>query len=148
MKKHEILPHIADLKIKVFGKTKEELFSNALLGMSDAFQAEIKKGPLTSKQKEIKRDIKVQSPDLEMLLVDFLSEVLYLTQVNKEIYTKVKFKKPLTFLTTVNQVELECELFGQKVERFGEDIKAVTYHDLDVHRKKNNVWEAIILFDI
>jgi len=147
MKKYEILSHIADLKIKVFGKTKEELFSNALLGMSDALQAEIKKGSLTSKQKEIKRDIKIQSPDLGMLLVDFLGEVLYLTQVNKEIYTKVKFK-PLTSLTSVNQIELECELFGQKVERFGEDIKAVTYHDLDVRRKKDNIWEAIILFDI
>jgi SHS2 domain-containing protein len=33
MKKFEILEHKADLKIRVFGKTKEELFENAMLGM-------------------------------------------------------------------------------------------------------------------
>ncbi len=135
MKKFEILEHTADLKIKVFGRTKEELFSNALLAMSDAFRPEIKV------HKKKTRDIRVESPDLGALLVDFLSEVLYLTQVNKEIYTDIKFKK---FLNT----HLEGNLFGQKVERFGEDIKAVTYHGLDIHQKKNGIWEATILFDI
>ena len=74
-------------------------------------------------------------------MVDFLSEILYLTQVNKEIYNNVKFTK---FTNT----EIEGELIGQKVERFGEDIKAVTYHDLDIHQRKDRIWEAIVLFDI
>ena len=63
------------------------------------------------------------------LLVDFLSEILYQSQINKEIYNNVKFNK---FTIT----ELEAEIFGQKVERFGEDIKAVTYHNLDIHQTK------------
>ena len=33
MKKFEILEHKADLKIRAFGKTKEELFENAMAGM-------------------------------------------------------------------------------------------------------------------
>jgi len=149
MKKFEILEHKADLKIRVFGKTKEELFSNALLAMAESMKAE-------KIDKEAKREIKIKSPDLPALLVDFLNEVLYLTQVNKEIYTDVKFKK--NSVPSANsgrvpsagsgQVELEGELFGQKVERFGEDIKAVTYHSLNVHQKKDDTWEATVLFDI
>ena len=135
MKKFEILEHTADLKIKVFGRTKEELFSNALLAMSDAFRPEIKV------RKKKTRDIRVESPDLGALLVDFLSEALCSTQVNKEIYTDIKFKN-------FSDTHLEGNLFGQKVERFGEDIKAVTYHGLDVHQKKDGTWEATILFDI
>jgi len=135
MKKYEILPHTADLKIRAFGRAKEELFSNALLGMTEALQAEIKEQKIKSK------DIKIKSLDLGALLVDFLSEVLYLTQVNKEIYIKVKFKE-------FSDTELKAELFGQKVERFGEDIKAVTYHNLDVHQGKDGIWEATVLFDI
>ncbi len=135
MKKYEILPHTADLKIRVFGRTKEELFSNALLGITEALRAEIKE------QKIRIKDIKVKSPDLGALLVDFLSEVLYLTQVNKEIYIKVKFKE-------FSDTELKAELFGRKVERFGEDIKAVTYHNLDVHQGKDGTWEATVLFDV
>jgi len=136
MKKFEILEHKADLKIRVFGKTKEELFLNVLLAMTESQKAE-KEKPF----KTIKREIKIKSSDLPALLVDFLSEVLYLTQINKEIYNNIKFKK-------FTDTELEAELPGQKVERFGEDIKAVTYHSLDVHQKEDGTWEATVLFDI
>lgn len=134
MKKYEILEHKADLKIRAFGKTKEELFQNALFGMSESMKPEIKGKTKT------KRSIKIKSLDLPALLVDFLSEVLYLIQANKEIYKDIKFKK---FTNT----RIEAELIGQKVERFGEDIKAVTYHGLEV-KKVNDRWEAVVLFDI
>ena len=134
MKKYEILEHKADLKIRAFGRTKEELFSNILLGM-----AENQKATLLPEQ--AKRDLKIKSPDLPSLLVDFLSEVLYLSQVNKEVYKEVKFKE-------FTDNEIKGELIGQKVESFGEDIKAVTYHDLDIHQENNGVWQATVLFDI
>lgn len=132
---YEILEHRADLKIRVFGKTKEELFLNAVLAMGDGLQ------PESRKQEAKSRKIKIKSDNFETLLVDFLSEVLYLIQVNKEIYTDVKFKK-------FSDTEIEAELSGEKIERFGEDIKAVTYHDLNVHQKEDSTWEATVLFDI
>jgi len=135
-KQYQILEHRADLKIRVFGKTKEEVFLNALFGMQDCLRPELKKP-----EEKTEREIKIKSPDLSVILVDFLSEILYLSQVNKEIYNDVKFLK---FLDT----EIEAQLFGKKVERFGEDIKAVTYHQLDVHQREDNIWEATILFDI
>jgi SHS2 domain-containing protein len=133
--KFKILPHTADLKIQVYGKTKEELFQNALLGMEESMKPEIKDG------EKMMRQIKIKSLDLPALLVDFLSEVLYQNQVNKEIYDNVKFIK----FTDAN---LEAELFGKKVERFGEDIKAATHHGLDIHQKEDGTWEATVLFDI
>lgn len=134
--KFKILPHIADLKIQVCGQTKEELFKNALLAMQESIKPEIKKP-----EEKVKQEIKIKSLDSPSLLVDFLSEVLYLIQVNKEIYNNVKFTKFIDF-------GLEAELFGEKIERFGEDIKAVTYHSLDVHQNPDGVWEATVLFDI
>ena len=114
MKKFEILEHRADLKIRVLDKTKEELFQNILFGMSESLKPEIKN------KEKVSHKIKITSPDLPSLLVDFLNEALYLSQVNKEVYFEAKFKK-------FSKIELEGELIGQKVERFGEDIKAVTY---------------------
>jgi len=73
--------------------------------------------------------------------VDFLSEVLYLIQTQREVYSDVKFKK-------FSDTEIEAELIGQKVERFEEDIKAVTYHNLEIRQKEDGSWEATILFDI
>lgn len=137
MKKYEILEHKADLKIRAFGKTKEELFLNMLIGMSESMKGSEVRRP----EEKIKREVKIKSLDLPALLVDFLSEVLYLSQVHREIYRDVKFKE-------LSGTEIRGEIFGQKVERFGEDIKAVTYHSLVVRQKKDRSWEAIVLFDI
>jgi SHS2 domain-containing protein len=135
MKKYEILEHKADLKLRTFGKTKKELFSNMLLAMTDALQAKTKDQKLKTK------NIKVKSSDLSSLLVDFLSEALYLIQVDKVLYNKVKFRD-------FTDTEIEAELTGQKVESFGEEIKAVTYHNLDIHQEKDGTWQATVLFDI
>ena len=136
MKKFEILPHIADFKIKSFGKTKEELFLNSLLAMIEGFKPEMEKP-----ESKIERKVKIKSPDFTALLVDFLNEVLYLAQTEKAIFKNIKFEK-------FSETELKAQLFGQKVKRFNEDIKAVTYHNLDIHQKEDGSWEATVLFDI
>lgn len=143
MKKYEILEHKADLKIRAFGATKHELFLNSVLGMEESMQYEVRKP-----EEKVKRQVKVSSPDFTVLLVDFLSEVLYLTQVNKEVYDSVKFEKFSDPSTSSGQAEIKAELSGKKIERFGLDIKAVTHHQLDISQKKNGIWEAVIIFDI
>lgn len=134
MKKFEILEHIADLRIKAFGKNKKELFLNMLKAMAESQKAEARK-------EEIKREINIKSLDLPALLVDFLSEVLYLSHTNHEVYNNVKFIK-------FSDTELEAEISGHKVARFGEDIKAVTHHNLEIRQKKDGIWEVTVLFDI
>ena len=135
MLKFEILDHPSDLKIKIFGKDKKELFENAVFAMGECLRPEIE-----IHEKNTKSKIKIKSADLFSLLVDFLSEVLYRAQVNKEIYYKVKFDK-------ISDTELKAELFGEKVKRFGLEIKGVTYHNLNIE-KKNSQWQAVVLFDI
>jgi len=139
MKKYEILPHTADLKIKVFGETKEELFLNALLAMSECLKPDVKQK--IKKGAAIKREISIKSADLSALLVDFLSEALYLSQVNKESYNDLK-------INNFSDTQINGELSGFSIERFGEDIKAATYHNLDISQKDDSTWEAVILFDI
>jgi len=134
LKKFEILEHKADLKIRVFGRDLKELFLNAMVGMFEEAGYE-------SEGEEIKREIKISSLDLPSLLVDFLSEVLYLCEVNREVYHKVLFKN-------LTEKELKGILIGKPLKRMGVHIKAVTYHDLDIHQKEDKTWQATILFDI
>jgi len=135
MEKYKILEHIGDLKILVLGKTKKDLFKNALRAMAEILSSEI------NSSKKIKRIIKVNSYDLNSLLVDFLNEVLFLTQINKEVYKYLNFLK-------FNNNEIKAEIKGQKVKRFNNDIKAVTYHNLKIERDKNKILKAEITFDI
>ena len=136
MKKYEILDHKADLKIRIFGKNKKTLFLNALCSLREALQVKVKKP-----EKKTKREIKIKSLDFPALLVDFLSEVLYLSQTYKEVYSLVEFK-------TFSEKEIKGELIGQKAETFDREIKAATYHNLEVWQEKNKTWTAIIIFDI
>lgn len=136
MKKYEILKHRADLQIRFSGKTKQDLFQNALLGIAENMKPKVQKSV-----GKIKRRVEIKSLDINALLVDFLNEVLALGQINKEIYFKIEFFK-------FSDTELTGELFGRKVESFGEDIKAVTYHGLDILQKQDKTWEATVLLDI
>jgi SHS2 domain-containing protein len=136
MKKYEFLGHRADLQVRAFGKTRKDLFLHSMEGMIKGMGSKI-----VEPQKQSKRKVKVESLDLPALLVDFLSEVLYLTQVHKEIYSEIRFIK-------FTDKELEVELTGYEVERFGEDIKAVTHHNVDVHQREDGTWEATVLFDV
>lgn len=133
MKKYEKLSHLADLKIRAYGKDREEVFRNALFGMSESMRPE-------TTDEEAERDVEIKSIDPEALLVDFLSEALYFSQTNKEAYFEAEFKE-------FSDKEIKARLKGKKVKVFGEDIKAVTHHDLKLE-EKGGTWEAEILFDI
>ncbi len=137
MEKFEILEHISDLKIRVFGKTKKELFENAMLGMFEAARYE-KSVDVKHRQEKVK--VKIKSFDLPSLLVDFLSEILYLVETKKLVFEKINFKK-------FTETEIEAALIGKPLKRMGVHIKGVTYHGLEILRK-NDIWQATILFDI
>jgi SHS2 domain-containing protein len=136
MKKFEILEHTADLKIRVFGKTKEELFENAMVGMFEAAKYETTKQPMTKRL-----TTKIKSFDLPSLLVDFLNEVLYLVETKKLVFEKIEFKK-------FTENEIEANLFGKPLKRMGVHIKGVTYHGLEISQRKDKNWQATVLFDI
>ncbi len=135
-KNFEILEHRGDLKIKVFGRSLKEVFRNSMIAMVESMMPEVD----FSFKKTFRRKIKIKSFDLDSLLIDFLNEILYLIEVNKEVYKKIEFLK-------FEKYEIEAVLYGKKVKRFGLGIKAVTYHNLEIKKIKNN-WYATILFDI
>jgi len=131
--KYGILSHTADLKIKVFGKDKKELFANAMIGM-------FKEAGYMATKEIAKKEVEVESTDLESLLIDFLNEVLYVGSVNKEIYQKIIYRE-------FSDIKIRAELLGKKIKRFNLEIKSATYHNLEI-KKTKNYWQAIILFDV
>ena len=120
--------------MQVSGKDLEELFRDALLGMTKAAKAGRKKRAIPP------RTVALKAPDVTALLVEFLNEALVWMQTELEVYTTVKF-----FAVADN--ELLAELRGYGTDRFGEDIKAVTYHEADVRKNAGGDWSTNIIFD-
>lgn len=126
--------HTADVRMHVESRSFPALFRQALLGVCEfLWPAGI--------GKQVKRTVIVRSPDASALLVDFLNEALSLAQANKETYTSVQFKM-------LHSNVLEAKLLGRGISSFGEDIKAITYHEAKVEQDEKGVWHARIVFDI
>lgn len=132
-KNFEFLPHTADVRMRVWGKTKAELLENAVLGIMSYLR------PVLGEEK-ISREISVESLDFPTLLVDFLSEILAQADLGNEAYEEIEIKK-------LGEDRMKAVLKGRRVKEFGDDIKAVTYHNLTVE-KKNGRWEAVATLDI
>lgn len=132
----KILPHPADVKLQITASTKEELFQGALAGMASIIQPQmLQKAPI------VKENIEIHSLDFDMLLVDFLSEVLAKTDISHAVFNKLKMEK-----LCVNF--LQAKIQGQKIDYFGQEIKAATHHGLEIKQDKSGNYEVTILFDI
>jgi SHS2 domain-containing protein len=137
MGSYEILPHTADVRLKVRGETLEELFKQAVLGMNQILSAGWQS---KVKNQKSKAKIKVKSVDITSLLIDFLNEILAKSQANKSIYSVLSLK--------IRDSSLESEIYGFPVSYFTEDIKAVTYHEAEIKKNEQGNFETIIIFDI
>ncbi len=145
-KDFEVLPHTADIKIRTYGKTKKELFRNALIGMFQIIGPQvpgcrIENERVVCDELPEQHEIAVKSPDEVALMVDFLSEALYLSDVHDEAYLDANIHE----LTETN---IKATIYGAKVTGFEVvEIKAVTYHELEI-KKVNDMWQVDIIFDI
>jgi len=136
MRKYKILDHPADLRIQAFGDDLPEVFVNMALGMASQQIKNIEEQKAGVQYEKIA----VKSDSLHSLLIDWLNEILYLGEINKKVYLSFKI---LNFSAS----KIEAEICGIPVEEKLIEIKAATYHDLEI-KKAGDHWEAIIVFDI
>ena len=132
---YKVLEHKADLAIHVIGHSLTDLFSEEMRAMI----VELK--PQGLGKDEILREISISAADKTALLIDFLNEILALTQVNQEIYKSVFFKN-------LSENHCSARLSGVAVSGFGEDIKAATYHSANIQKNALGDWQTSLLFDI
>lgn len=138
MSPYEILPHAADLKIKAVGETKEMVFSEMLRGVFES--AGPKFDLIYGEAEKTVQNIEIKSANQVNMLVEFLNEALYLSDINNEAYFIADFRK-------FTDTELEAALYGQKIKKFNKEIKAATYHGAKIE-EKDEKWVAVVLFDI
>lgn len=133
---YQILPHTADVRLRVKSETLPRLFIEALQGMTEIMKPleEIKARPAS-------RHLSLEAADSTVLLIDFLNEVLSIAEINREIYTDIVWQN-------FSEKSLAADLIGKTVSGFAKDIKAATYHEAEVRRNTRGNWETIIVFDI
>lgn len=140
-KKYEYLEHTADIKFLAYGNTLEEVFENAALAM---FNVIIDTGKVSG---ETAREVSLTSPDLESLLVDWLSELLYLFEVDEIVFWKFRVEE----IREEGEGSIKAVAFGEQYypesHPFETEIKAVTYNQLELEKTVDG-WKAQVVVDI
>lgn len=135
---YETFEHTADVGIEALGESLEELFTSAADGMLALLI-----DPAGVRRSE-HRAIRVESGDLEGLLVDWLNELLVLLNADGFVPAAARVTSVAEPGTLVADVQ------GEPVDatrhRFRMDIKAATYHQVQVH--KNDQWHARVILDV
>jgi SHS2 domain-containing protein len=170
MKKFEFLSHTADVKIKVYGKNLKEIVNNSLLALKSFWKPKLTKT-------KIEKEIKIESNNEVNLLIDFFSEVLAETYIEKAIFVKFISDPGKAYpnnnrIGYLNNGPNENEIFGENSgNKFGpnsgndpvyflsgkiigykfiflsKDIKAITYHQANL-QKINHQYIFEFIIDI
>jgi SHS2 domain-containing protein len=133
-KKFQFLSHTADIKIKIFGRTKEELFNNALEALNNYLGNFIE----TKDFKE--QEFQIVSNSIEILLVDFLNEALFYIQTENKLISKVEFQE-------LTDYKAQGRFFLKKA-KINRDVKAITYYNLALKINKDKNLSIVITLDI
>ena len=134
------LPHPADVCFKAYGATLEEVFEQAAYAM---FHVII---DTTTLNPECSVDIKLESRGLENLLYDYLSELLYLFEVEDIIFGHFKVASiEKTNSSYILHGQASGENIDQERHSFETEVKAVTYHQLKVTEEEGGYCAHVIV---
>jgi SHS2 domain-containing protein len=132
----EEISHTADIKIRVRAPTIEALFSETFNALMQVMYGTARKGGII-------KEIKVESPDNESLLLDFLSEVLFVSEVESLVF--------FTTSISIHGSRLTAELSGEPFDPIrhsgGSEVKGISYSGLSITHDANG-YMLDIIFDV
>ncbi len=138
MKRYEQIPHTADIAIRVYGKDLKELFINAAFGMFDII------ADLEGLKSSVSIEVNLKAPSKEELLICWLDELLY----NFCTKTIIFFEFDVSLLTEEQlMIKAHGRHVGENRNRLKTEIKAATYHDLNI-RQSDEGCSVDIVFDV
>jgi SHS2 domain-containing protein len=132
----EEISHTADVKIRAHAPTLEALFTDAFLALMQVVYG-------TDRNEGTIKEIQLESDNIESLICDFLSEVLFIAEVEGLVFSRVE--------VTIEDLHLVAVLHGESFDPVrhssGTEVKGISYSGL-VIQKNTNGYMLDILFDV
>jgi SHS2 domain-containing protein len=134
----ETFEHTADIGLAARGRTLEELFENAAMGLVDLMVDP------AGLREDTRLEVSVSAQDRDALLVAWLNELLYVLDARGVLPRRCR-------VTRISDTDLTAELWGERVDRERHTlrrlVKAATYHGLRVANTDGR-WEARVILDL
>lgn len=130
---YEERPHTADWALDVWGPDFLALLNEAAIGMFALIGGRLNEDSRQS------RHLSFIELDRESLLVSFLSELVFINESEQLGFD--------LFQLSLRDLELDVELEGCIIVGQAKQIKAVTYHNLEIRNTSRGL-ETTIVFDV
>ncbi|MHA2202607.1 MAG: archease [Candidatus Hodarchaeales archaeon] len=135
---YEYFEHQADIGIRGKGTTLAEAFEQAALAM---FEIMVETREL---QVNKPQSVEVEGNDLNELLIAWLSELLFLKDVEGKMFSRFEIE-------SINKNKLAANVYGEPIDpsrhKLKLEVKAATYTQLIIEKKDDN-WIAQCLVDV
>lgn len=131
---HEILPHTADVRVRLVTGDLVSLFREASEALFEIVR------PLRAAGIGETITLTVKAHDSTALLVDFLNELHWLLVVRRLAPREIAFLE-------LTDERLVASIAMCAVEGWERDVKAVTYHEAEI-RCVDGEWSTTLVFDI
>lgn len=137
---YRFFDHTADVGVAVRAATLRGLFGSAAQALF-----ELLCDPKSVRPRR-RRRIVVRGGSPEDLLVRWLSEIVYLHETRRWVFSSCALQRVDRVACTAVG-ELRGEPFDPRLHRPGREVKAVTYHQIGLSRRRG-LWRVRIVFDI
>lgn len=136
-KGYEFFDHTADVGLRVWGGTLDELFARAAAALTSLL---VEESAVASSQT---RSVELHASSVESLLRVWLSEVLVWFSTERFLVGTCA----LTVTPTELSGSVQGEIFETSRHRYGTEVKGVTRHQLSVTQEAGR-WTAQVIFDV
>ena len=135
--------YTADVQSRSWGGNLKEAISQCALSLIATISPDLNKI-----DRKVEKTIKIEAEDKEALIFDFLSELLYIFDVEGLIFSEIQVNSLEETSDTYRiTVTLKGEKFNREKHSIGTEVKAITYSFMEIKEKENKV-EIKIVFDI
>jgi SHS2 domain-containing protein len=135
---YRFIDHTADFGLEIFGRNPADLFGQAARALTDLLT-----DPCLLKEQR-RRTLEIEGSDWEDLLINWLRELLYLFNGEAQLVAGVDI---VSVKQTRLRAKVATEAYRQGHHEIRNEIKAVTYHQLEV-KAEDDGWRARVIFDI
>ncbi len=133
---HRFGEHTGEVRLEVSAPTCEELFAEAGRALAELMLGELPQTPAAPGT----RPVEVHGRDRAALLVDWLNELIFLSETSKQVFTRFQVER-------ITETEARARVAGVAAEALKTPVKAATLHGVSVSRSGGG-WQASVVLDV
>ena len=130
---HAFEEHRGELEIRIDGPTLEALFAEAGRALAELMRAT----PLEPRTR-CAEEVVVSAPDREALLVEWLNELVFRSEVEKAIFGELD-------IAHLSDTRLVATIRGTRVAALRNPVKAATYHGVCIAERAGGFTAKVVL---